>query len=78
MAKLLYGVHPRTLEASARCPHPGSCHDCAMTCKHGGQIRDDNGQLVPCGTEIFGADGKMKVCGECAEDARMYWKGMAP
>jgi hypothetical protein len=49
-----------------------------MTCKHGNQIRDDNGRLVPCGTEIFNANGKMRVCAECVEDERLYWKGMAP
>jgi hypothetical protein len=41
-------------------------------------VTDDRGQLVPCGTETFDADGKMKLCAECAHDQQMYWKGMAP
>jgi hypothetical protein len=49
-----------------------------MTCKHGNTVRNEEGEIVPCGTETFDADGKMKICGECAHDQRMYWKGMAP
>lgn len=65
----LYDEHPRTLEAQAKCKNFGSCHDCAMTCKYGNQVRNDQGTLVPCGTEIFDAEGKINLCGECAQDA---------
>ena len=66
----LYDVHPRTHEASARCKERGSCHDCAMTCPHGNTVTDDGGVKVPCGTEIFDADGHIKTCGECQADER--------
>lgn len=65
-----YDVHPRTLEAKARCKNSPSCHDCAMTCPHGNQVRDEHGQMRPCGSEIFDSTGYIILCGECVADQR--------
>lgn len=79
MKAFIYDVHPRTLEAKARCKTPGSCHDCAMTCQHGNLVLSDTLGPVPCGTEsVFDTDGHIKLCDECRHDQMMYWKGMAP
>ena len=62
-------THARTLEARARCKFgPGSCHDCAMTCPHGNTIRDRNGVMHPCGSDVFDENGGILVCGECRTD----------
>lgn len=61
-------THERTPEASARCKiGRGSCHDCAMTCPHGNQVRDEKGQLFPCGSDVFDKYGNILLCGECRQ-----------
>jgi hypothetical protein len=61
-------THARTLEAMVRCKFgPGSCHDCAMTCPHGNQVRDDKEQLHPCGSDVFDRYGNILLCGECRQ-----------
>jgi len=64
--------HPRTPEAMAKCRiGPGSCHDCAMTCPHGNQVRDPLTQtLFPCGSDVFDENGNILLCGECRQDSR--------
>lgn len=63
-----FDVHPRTPEAKAKCRNPGSCHDCAMTCKYGNLVHDEHNRLFPCGTDVFNKAGNIIVCGDCALD----------
>jgi hypothetical protein len=61
-------THARTTEAAARCKFgPGSCHDCAMTCPYGNQVRDSRGTLHPCGSDVFDDAGNILACGQCRQ-----------